>query len=332
MMLPSGNDAAFALSEHFNERAGAYLGSEAAAAAPSSACFVADHFCPPHLARDADGRPLQIHQVNGLFVRSVRADDPPHAPCQRAMRSPTRLALLPAQMNRLARTVGAMDTTFLNPHGMDQEGHASTARDVALITAHAMTHPVFRDVASTRAHSPSLFPQPHPSSCDRSAAQSLSLRAPAASPPPRICARQHDSLGGGDDDWARECAFSAPFSQLPAPGGPLRLRWANTNRMLGLRRGCLGVKTGLTRDAGACLCTAMRPPRPVAACSDRPASAREPVLVVVLGCDSLAERHCGTLRVARWAGQQAAEPDAPIPRPALALAAQPRAAVPRLVM
>lgn len=49
-------------------------------------------------------------------------------------------------MNEKAVELGAEHTHFSNPHGLDQEGHHSTARDLALIAAYAMHNPVFREL------------------------------------------------------------------------------------------------------------------------------------------------------------------------------------------
>lgn len=51
------------------------------------------------------------------------------------------------QMNRKAREIGAMDTHFVNPHGLDAEGHYTTAHDLALITSYALKNPVFAEIA-----------------------------------------------------------------------------------------------------------------------------------------------------------------------------------------
>ncbi|MGQ9535948.1 MAG: D-alanyl-D-alanine carboxypeptidase family protein [Actinomycetota bacterium] len=47
-------------------------------------------------------------------------------------------------MNEKAAALGAAHTHFTNPHGLDEKGHYSSARDLALIAAHAMRNPVFR--------------------------------------------------------------------------------------------------------------------------------------------------------------------------------------------
>jgi D-alanyl-D-alanine carboxypeptidase/D-alanyl-D-alanine carboxypeptidase (penicillin-binding protein 5/6) len=57
-------------------------------------------------------------------------------------------------MNARAREIGMTDTTFANPHGLDQAGHLSTARDMAILTAYAMhgsgVSELFREIASSR--------------------------------------------------------------------------------------------------------------------------------------------------------------------------------------
>ena len=55
-------------------------------------------------------------------------------------------------MNRLARAVGATDTHFENPHGLDEAGHYSTASDLALLAQRVLDTPALaRIVAAGRA-------------------------------------------------------------------------------------------------------------------------------------------------------------------------------------
>lgn len=49
-------------------------------------------------------------------------------------------------MNRKAASLGANHTHFANPHGLDEEDHYTTARDLAVIAAYAMRNPVFREI------------------------------------------------------------------------------------------------------------------------------------------------------------------------------------------
>ena len=52
-------------------------------------------------------------------------------------------------MNQRAQELGAMHTTFQNPHGLTEEGHVSTAYDLALIARAAMENEVFREMVKT---------------------------------------------------------------------------------------------------------------------------------------------------------------------------------------
>lgn len=53
-------------------------------------------------------------------------------------------------MNERARQIGALATTFRNPHGLTQPNHVTTAYDLALIAREAMENPVFRVLVSSR--------------------------------------------------------------------------------------------------------------------------------------------------------------------------------------
>lgn len=45
-----------------------------------------------------------------------------------------------AMMNNKASALGMKDTAFKNPHGLDEEGHYSSAKDVAIMTRQLLTH------------------------------------------------------------------------------------------------------------------------------------------------------------------------------------------------
>jgi len=53
-------------------------------------------------------------------------------------------------MNEKAQWIGMENTTFQNPHGLDAEGHLSTANDMAKLTAYALKNPVFREIVKTQ--------------------------------------------------------------------------------------------------------------------------------------------------------------------------------------
>ena len=53
-------------------------------------------------------------------------------------------------MNRKAATLGAFNTAFVSPHGLDAKGHYSTAMDLAIITRYALGLGMFAKIVSTR--------------------------------------------------------------------------------------------------------------------------------------------------------------------------------------
>src|SRR5262245_25237577 len=55
------------------------------------------------------------------------------------------------QMNLKARVVGATTTNFVNPHGLTEYGHVTTARDLSRIFRYGLGVPGFREVLSTTA-------------------------------------------------------------------------------------------------------------------------------------------------------------------------------------
>lgn len=53
-------------------------------------------------------------------------------------------------MNVRAWQIGARDSHFMNPHGLPNDEHYTTAYDLALIFRQAMNHPLFADIVRTR--------------------------------------------------------------------------------------------------------------------------------------------------------------------------------------
>ena len=52
-------------------------------------------------------------------------------------------------MNEKAEKLALHNTHFTNPHGLDDEEHFTTAKELALITAEAMNNPTFKKIVST---------------------------------------------------------------------------------------------------------------------------------------------------------------------------------------
>ncbi len=56
-----------------------------------------------------------------------------------------------AEMTKKAKDLGAKDTVFKTPNGLDLEDHHSTAYDMALIARYALKNETFREIINTRA-------------------------------------------------------------------------------------------------------------------------------------------------------------------------------------
>lgn len=57
-----------------------------------------------------------------------------------------------AMMNEKAKQIGAKDTHFVNPHGLHDAKHYSTAYDLALIARYAASMPQFNEIVGTKHH------------------------------------------------------------------------------------------------------------------------------------------------------------------------------------
>lgn len=53
------------------------------------------------------------------------------------------------EMNAYAAKLGCKDTHYLNPHGLDAEGHYTTAKDLAVIIRHALQNDTFTKIVGT---------------------------------------------------------------------------------------------------------------------------------------------------------------------------------------
>lgn len=53
-------------------------------------------------------------------------------------------------MNQKARELGCVDSNFVNPHGLHDDNHYTSAWDLALIAREAMKNPIFRKIVSTK--------------------------------------------------------------------------------------------------------------------------------------------------------------------------------------
>ena len=64
------------------------------------------------------------------------------------------LARFAEKMNKISQKAGAINTNFINPHGLPDDKHYTTARDLSYLTCYAMENPTFRKIVSTRYYQP----------------------------------------------------------------------------------------------------------------------------------------------------------------------------------
>lgn len=89
--------------------------------------------------KPTDQLPLQA-VAEGMMVAS--GNDAAVVVAENVSGSVYRFAL---EMNQVAKEAGATGSHFLNPHGLTEVGHYSTALDLAKIAAYGMNIPMFRD-------------------------------------------------------------------------------------------------------------------------------------------------------------------------------------------
>jgi len=171
----------------------------------------------------SEGEPISFRDLLiGVMVRS--ANDASYAVSEHLAGSVEGFVAL---MNDRARRLGCVDTHFVNPHGLHWgahmepigDEHYSTGYDLLAIAMACWRYPLFQELCRMDGVKVSWLP-----------------------PPPEIAARQ-------------------PQPKEGEPPPPRREPWRiihNRNRLLSLYPECVGIKTGYTKQAGACLVSAAR--------------------------------------------------------------------------
>ena len=93
-----------------------------------------------------EGEKLSVRELlYGLTLRS--GNDCAHALAIHCSKNIEDFALL---MNQTAQKIGANNSNFVNPHGLHNDNHYTTAYDLALISCYAMKNDSFREIVSTK--------------------------------------------------------------------------------------------------------------------------------------------------------------------------------------
>ena len=85
------------------------------------------------------------HLLYGMLLRS--ANDAAECVAEYIGGSESKFAEM---MNAKAKEIGAVDTHFVNPHGLYDPKHYSTAYDLALIARYAIQYPLFNEIVRTK--------------------------------------------------------------------------------------------------------------------------------------------------------------------------------------
>lgn len=96
-----------------------------------------------HIALDVDE---EIPMIDALYTLSIEsANDAANGIAETVAGSMDAFAEM---MNQEAKRIGAVNSNFVNAHGLPNENHYTTAYDMALITAEAIQIPMFNEIFS----------------------------------------------------------------------------------------------------------------------------------------------------------------------------------------
>lgn len=108
----------------------------------------------PDSAVGIEGTSMYLRKGESLSVRELlyglmlpSANDAAHALAIVTSGSESEFCSL---MRKTALKAGACDSNFTNAHGLDSEGHYTTAKDLSLITAYAMKNELFMELAKAK--------------------------------------------------------------------------------------------------------------------------------------------------------------------------------------
>ena len=106
----------------------------------------------PKEAVGIEGSSVYLKENDKLTVRdlvySVLLQSANDAATVLALRISGSIEGFAEKMNERARELGAIDTNFMNPHGLDSIEHYTTARDLSLIAAEALKNDEFKKISA----------------------------------------------------------------------------------------------------------------------------------------------------------------------------------------
>lgn len=125
------------------------------------------------------------------------------------------------QMNLAAKRIGVINSRFVNPNGMPDGRHHSTAYDLAVLATEAMRNPLFAKIVGTKTYTVTVHTVKE-TRATKKTAKKLGVKAGTL-------------------------LSSEPYAK--------RVNVKNRHKLLGKYAGIRGIKTGYTLAAGKCLAT-----------------------------------------------------------------------------
>ena len=111
----------------------------------------------PKEAVGIEGSSLYLNENDELTVKDliygVLLQSANDAATVLALRISGSIDAFAEKMTERVRIIGATDTKFENPHGLDSKNHYTTAHDLSVIAAEALTNNTFREIAATYKYS-----------------------------------------------------------------------------------------------------------------------------------------------------------------------------------
>lgn len=128
-------------------------------------------------------------------------------------------------MNERAKEIGALNSNFVNPNGMPDSRHYSTAYDLAVLSSYAMKNSTFAGIVGTRKHSVKILT--HKEVAVKTAKKASKTKKKVNEPVEKKIVEITRTIN-----------------------------LTNRHKLLGKTDGVRGIKTGYTKAAGRCLATA----------------------------------------------------------------------------
>lgn len=118
-----------------------------------------DFFKYPSYRLEHDGTMMRLKKGQAISIRAlfhgmmlVSGNDAANAVAEAYSDSIDEFV---EEMNNYMQSIGCTNTYFTNPHGLHHPHHVTTAYDLSIISKRALTHTVFRQLASTKKYSDS---------------------------------------------------------------------------------------------------------------------------------------------------------------------------------